>query len=171
MGDSTALRHLWPVFLLEGLMTDCLAPFILHFAVRQVSNFHSGTFLCQSWYNKVLMIFSRRHSNITRRATAWLLMLVCAWMGTAGVLHHTETLAVAGHGPAGLHRQTAAAPLDTCAACEWTQGLQGRTLSVCRVQVPLFAAYWRRCTVVPSIIALTLPSRASRAPPTSTTFC
>lgn len=117
------------------------------------------------------MFFSRRHSNITRRTAAWLLMLVCVWMGTVGVLHHTETFAVASHGLAGMHRQTAAAPGDICAACEWTQGLQGRTLAVCRVQAPLFLSHTRRSIAVPSVITCTLPDRSPRAPPISSLFC
>ena len=75
---------------------------------------------------------------------AWFLLLVCFWMGSGGVLHHTEAASsgcVGSHGPSGLHRATAAAPADTCAACEWTQGLQGRTLSVLRVSVPLFVLH------------------------------
>jgi len=117
------------------------------------------------------MLRLRPQQNKSRRVTAWLLMLVCAWMGTAGVLHHTETLAVPGHGAAGLHRQTAAALVDSCAACEWTQGLQGRTLSVSRVQVPLLAVYARLQTAVPRLSTRTLPRRSSRAPPIPTAFC
>ena len=75
----------------------------------------------------------------TRRATAWLLFLLTAWMGTGGVLHHTDegALCPAGHhSMSGIHRLTAAAPADTCAACEWTQGLQCKTLSVYHLQSP-----------------------------------
>lgn len=75
-----------------------------------------------------------------RRVTAWLLLLICLWMGSGGVLHHTdvESLVRAGtHSPNGVHRPTATAPLDACAACEWTQGLQTGSGSVCQVPPPL----------------------------------
>jgi hypothetical protein len=111
---------------------------------------------------------SHRQLNKTRRVTAWLLMLVCAWLGTGGVLNHTEEFATPpGHAAASLHGQTAAAPGDACAACEWTQGLQGRTLAVFRLPAPLFLLRLRLPAAAPRLAAHASPYRASRAPPVS----
>ena len=83
------------------------------------------------------MTRSRFHKRLLARATAWLLILICGWMGTDGVLHHTDEGAYA-RAASGLHRPTAAIPADSCAACEWTQGMQTGSLAVCHVQSPLF---------------------------------
>jgi len=124
------------------------------------------------------MLCLRSQPNIYRRATAWLLLLVCAWMGTGGVLHHTEaegaarpvSQAASHLLPAALHH-LAAAPNDTCAACEWTQGLQGRTLAVPHVSFPLFSFTPRLHSALPALLARTPRCRPSRAPPVSSAFC
>jgi hypothetical protein len=98
------------------------------------------------------------------RATAWFLILLCAWMGTDGVLHHTEA-GLSSHGTSHAHHRTVAAPADNCAACEWTQGMQTGTMAVCRVPLPFFAVI---PNVLPLIRRITYPvSRRSspRAPP------
>jgi hypothetical protein len=109
--------------------------------------------------------------NIRQRFTAWLLLLVCAWMGTGGVLHHTEEGAAWPSRVAAstVHHSTVV-PDDTCAACEWTQGLQGQPLSVCRVEVPLFLLHPRRQFAAARIIACTATHCPARAPPVSS-FC
>jgi hypothetical protein len=120
------------------------------------------------------MFRSHLQMNKMRRITAWLLMLVCVWMGTGGVLNHTDDELTGQFVPKAastLHRQTAAAPQDTCAACEWTQGLLGRTLSVCRVQLPLFHLPPRLHSALPLFLARPLRLRPSRAPPIPSTFC
>jgi hypothetical protein len=110
--------------------------------------------------------------NKRQRFTAWLLLLVCAWMGTGGVLHHTEDDGMARllHVSASAVHHSAVVPDDTCAACEWTQGLQGQPLSVCRVEFPLFLLHSRRQSAAARIIARTAIHRPSRAPPVSF-FC
>ncbi len=121
-----------------------------------------------------LMFRCSSQPNNRRRITAWLLLLVCAWMGTGGVLHHTEaegTARVAQTKAASSLHHSAAAPNDTCAACEWTQGLQGRTLSVCRVPFPLFSLPSRPRPMLPALMARPLRSRPSRAPPISSISC
>ena len=115
------------------------------------------------------MTRSRFQKRLLARATAWLLILVCGWMGTDGVLHHAD-----GGSPshaASLHRATAVAPTDTCAACEWTQGMQAGALLVCRVPSPLFAL--DLCTVPPVRPLLGRVARRSspRAPPAFPTNC
>ncbi|MGI4792437.1 MAG: hypothetical protein ACRYFS_26720 [Janthinobacterium lividum] len=115
----------------------------------------------------------RLQSHTTRRITAWLLILICAWMGSGGVLNHTESEFTAKPTPrtaASLHRQ-AAVPVDTCAACQWTQGLQGRTLTVFRVQFPLFHRHLRLASALTLVIARSIRHRSSRAPPVSSYFC
>lgn len=82
------------------------------------------------------MTRSRSHKQLFARATAWLLILICSWMGTDGVLHHTDGVSFS-RAAFSLHRATAAAPSDACAACRWTQGMQTGTLSVCCIQTPL----------------------------------
>ena len=84
------------------------------------------------------MTRSRLHKHLLARATAWLLVLICGWMGTDGVLHHTDR-GVPPHAASSLHRATANAPADSCAACQWTQGMQTGSVSACQVQSPLFA--------------------------------
>jgi len=111
--------------------------------------------------------------NNRRRITAWLLLLVCAWMGTGGILHHTEAESTARpflKAASSLHH-SAAVPNDTCAACEWTQGLQVQTLSVCRVPFPLFSLSSRPRLMLPALMARPLRSRPSRAPPISSISC
>ena len=99
---------------------------------------------------------------------AWFLLLVCFWMGSGGVLHHTEEQASARAGslrPSGLHQPTAAVPTDSCAACEWTQGLQGRTLAVLRVITPLFSLCPHSQFVPPSPLRRIARCGMGRAPP------
>ena len=114
------------------------------------------------------MFSSQFQLHKTPRITAWLVALVCAWMGTGGVLNHTEAEANAQppRSAASLHR-LAAVPTDTCAACEWTQGMLGRTLSVCRIPSPQFYFYPRRHFAAPAALARTHRCRPSRAPPVS----
>jgi hypothetical protein len=102
---------------------------------------------------------------------AWLLLLVCAWMGTGGVLHHTEEGAAwPSRVSASTVHHAAVVPDDICAACEWTQGLQGRTASVCRVEFPLFLLHPRRQSIAALLIDRAPQSGSSRAPPVSS-FC
>lgn len=116
------------------------------------------------------MISVRHQPHLTRRATAWFLLLLCAWMGSGGVLHHTDEggFAFAGsHSRAGLHHLTSLTPLDTCAACEWTEGLQGKTLAIYHVQSPLFLLRPRLVALASSPIRRVLRLRSPRAPPFS----
>ena len=113
-----------------------------------------------------LMFLPHLYFN-TRRITAWLLMLVCAWMGTAGVVNHTEAAARPGHKTASSLGRQVAVTADACAACEWTQGLQGRTLTVCWESFPLFCLTPRRTPAVSQFVARFLCHRPSRAPPSS----
>ena len=142
---------------------------------RRCLRFKHGTIL--PWYNTAPMLCLRFQLNRPRRATAWLLFLVCAWMGTGGALHHTEgesALRPASQAAAPLlsaaRHHLAPVPSDTCAACEWTQGLLGRTLAVCRVSLPLLSSM--PCSItLPALPAYTLRQRPSRAPPASSAFC
>lgn len=110
----------------------------------------------------------------TRRLTFWLLILVCAWMGTGGVLHHTDeetfgSLRSSSYGS--IHRVPPTAPVDTCAACEWTQGLVGGSLAVYHVQTPLFLLRPRSLDLTPAPIRRALRRRSSRAPPALLADC
>ena len=116
------------------------------------------------------MTRSRFQKRLFARATAWLLILICSWMGTDGVLHHTDGGSPS-HAAASLHRPTAAAPADTCVACEWTQGMQTGTLSVCQVQSPLFALDLCAAPPVRPLLRRALRRRSPRAPPVFPTPC
>lgn len=119
------------------------------------------------------MFCSCPQPNIQRRATAWLLLLVCAWMGTGGVLHHTEAEGSAQPLPkaaSSLHHAVAASN-DACAACEWTQGLQGLTLAVSPVSLLLCPLPPSLHFSLPTVITPPLRCRPSRAPPVSSAFC
>ena len=101
-------------------------------------------------------------------------MLVCAWMGTGGVLHHTEaegTARAARTQATARLRHAAVVPSDACAACEWTQGLQSRTLSVCQIDFPLLLLSSRQADALFLLTAQTFRHRSSRAPPISFAFC
>lgn len=116
------------------------------------------------------MTRSRFHKPLLARATAWLLILICSWMGTDGVLHHTDGRP-SSRAASSVHHATAAAPPDTCAACQWTQGMQTGDFQVCQVQSPLFILQPRS---VPSVRRLLrrAPRRSSpRAPPAFLTNC
>ncbi len=113
------------------------------------------------------MFFSRPQLK-TRRLTAWLILLVCVWMGTGGVLHHTEAEGTAQaaqmHTAPSLHPM-AAVPSDTCAACEWTQGLQGHTLPILALSFALLSLPLCLNPALPAPIARTPRYCPSRAPP------
>jgi len=108
---------------------------------------------------------SPRHS----RAAAWLLAALCLWMGTGGVLHHTDT----GQGVAGSssplttwgQATTAAAPDDGCAACQWTQGLQGGPPAVIHFTLPLSFTAPRACHLPDKLLSRLPLRRSSRGPP------
>lgn len=124
------------------------------------------------------MLCSRRQPHtprrsLSRRFTAWLLLLLCAWMGTGGVLHHTEAggSVKRAHGAVSSLRHQSTVPADMCAACEWTQGLQGRTLSACRVPFVLLPLPTRVRISPISVLARTPRLRPSRAPPVPLAFC
>jgi hypothetical protein len=110
------------------------------------------------------MTRSRFHKPLLARATAWLLILICSWMGTDGVLHHSDAGAFP-HASASVHRAMAAALPDACAACRWTQGMQTGGLAVCRVQSPLFILQPRLQTVLRRLTRRVLHQRSPRAPP------
>jgi len=110
------------------------------------------------------MTRSRFHKPLLARATAWLLILICGWMGTDGVLHHSDAGAFP-HAASSVHRATAAALPDACAACQWTQGMQTGALAVCRVKSPLFILQPRLQPVLRRLVRR-IPRRSSpRAPP------
>lgn len=91
-------------------------------------------------------------------------------MGSGGVLHHTEEQASARAGslrPSGLHRPAVALLADSCAACEWTQGLQGRTLAVLRVSAPLSSLCPHPQSVPTSPLRRVARLGMGRAPPSS----
>lgn len=114
------------------------------------------------------MTRSRLHKHLLARATAWLLILICGWMGTEGVLRHTDE-GTSPFSASSLHRATVATPADSCAACQWTQGMQMGALSVCQVQSPLFVIQPR---LQPALrrLARRISRRSSpRAPPVSLT--
>ena len=141
-------------------------------------NFHRRNLRFKHGTILPLMLCLLSQPNISRRATAWLLLLVCAWMGTGGVLHHTEAEGASRPVsqvasrllPAALHHLTAV-PHDTCAACEWTQGLLGRTLSFSPISFLLSPLPSRPRPALPALIARATPRRSSRAPPASSAFC
>lgn len=82
--------------------------------------------------------------------------------GTFGLLRsHSSAL----HSPGSIHRLVAAAPADMCAACEWTQGLLGRTVAVCHVQMPLLLLRPRAIELTPAPPRRVLRLRSPRAPP------
>jgi len=110
------------------------------------------------------MTRSRFHKPLLARATAWLLILICCWMGTEGVLHHSDAGAFP-HAASSLHRATAAAPADTCVACRWTQGMQTGALFVSQVQSPLFILQPCLQTVLRRLTHRALRQRSPRAPP------
>ena len=111
----------------------------------------------------------RLHNLFARlsRTAAWPIAFLCVWMGTGGVLHHTDEGPdfVSASSRAALGHVTLAAPADDCAACQWTQGLQSGTFSVCRVVLPLTFAppYTRRVSRLSARRPLRL--RSPRAPP------
>ena len=110
------------------------------------------------------MTRSRSYKHLLARATAWLLILICGWMGTDGVLHHTDE----GSSPraaSGLHRPTAATPADACAACEWTQGMQTGFLAVYHVQSPLFVLQPRSQPLLRRLARRATRRSSPRAPP------
>ena len=116
------------------------------------------------------MTCSRSRKHLLARATAWLLILICGWMGTDGVLHHTD----GGSSPCAafsVHHATSAVPADTCAACEWTQGMQTGTLSVCCVQSPPFIMQPRPVTAVRRLARRVSRRSSPRAPPLFLTTC
>ncbi|MDQ2800775.1 MAG: hypothetical protein M3Y13_14185 [Armatimonadota bacterium] len=125
------------------------------------------------------MTCSRIQRHLFARATAWLLILVCAWMGTGGVLHHTEeesfgllgahSLVLPSAGS--IHRTTIAAPPDMCAACEWTQGLLGGTVAVYHVQTPLLLLRPISLDLTPAPTRRVLRLRSPRAPPVFPADC
>ncbi len=110
------------------------------------------------------MTRSRSHKQLLARATAWLLILICSWMGTDGVLHHTEG-GTSGCAAASVRHATAPAPPDTCAACEWTQGMQTGTLTVSHAPSPLFLLQPRLQPVLRRLTRRVLRRRSPRAPP------
>lgn len=110
------------------------------------------------------MTRSRLRKYLLARAMAWLLILICGWMGTDGVLHHTEGGA-SSRAASSLHGSTAAAPADACAACQWTQGLQSGALSACQAQAPLFVLQPRPQPVLRRLARRALRRRSPRAPP------
>ena len=116
------------------------------------------------------MTRSRFSKHLLARATAWLLILICSWMGTEGVLHHSDA-GTFPHAASALHRATAAAPADTCAACQWTQGMQTGALTVCQVQSPLFSFQPCLQAIVRPLSRRLLRLRSPRAPPVFPTIC
>ncbi|MBV9848894.1 MAG: hypothetical protein JO250_04320, partial [Armatimonadetes bacterium] len=73
------------------------------------------------------------------RVAAWLLALLCLWMGTGGVLHHTDAPQnPASSSPRAAWGQTTPpAPADDgCAACQWTQSVQSGALGICPLALP-----------------------------------
>ncbi len=110
------------------------------------------------------MTRSRFHKHLLARATAWLLILICGWMGTDGALHHTDGVS-SSCAASSLHRLTAAAPADNCAACQWTQGMQTGALSVCQVQSPLLTLQPRLQPALRRLARRALRQRSPRAPP------
>jgi hypothetical protein len=96
-----------------------------------------------------------------------LIAALCLWMGTGGVLHHSDNLAYVASlaAPVGYGHVTPALPADDCAACEWTQGLQTGPPISYQVALPLDA--------VPSLVNTALViwptsypfSRSPRGPP------
>jgi hypothetical protein len=116
------------------------------------------------------MTRSRFQKRLFARATAWLLILICGWMGTDGVLHHTDEGA-SPSAAASLHRATAATPAHSCAACEWTQGMQAGALLVCRVPSPLFALDLCAAPPVRPLLGRVARRSSPRAPPVFPTPC
>lgn len=116
------------------------------------------------------MTRSRSYKRLLARATAWLLVLICGWMGTDGVLHHTDEGAFP-HASYSLRHLTAAAPADTCAACQWTQGMQTGALLICQVQSPLFVLQPRLQPALRRLARRALRLRSPRAPPVFLTNC
>ena len=106
------------------------------------------------------------HKYLLARATAWLLVLICSWMGTEGVLHHSD-VGTFPHAASTLHRATAAAPTDTCAACQWTQAMQTGSLTICQVQSPLFSFQPCLQSVAQPLARRVLRLSSPRAPPSS----
>jgi hypothetical protein len=99
--------------------------------------------------------------------TARLMVVLCLWMGTGGILHHTDDLGgmtSLRHRPS-VGYATPAAPPDDCAACEWTQGLQTGPSVACSVVVPFESLTPLVSRLPMRFHAPLLLHRSSRAPP------
>ena len=100
-------------------------------------------------------------------AAAWLMAWLCLWMGTGGVLHHTDNgpNIAAASARVALSHVTPAAPTDDCAACQWTQGVQSGTFIVCRIVLPLCCAAACACPIPVPFVSRPPRLRCPRAPP------
>lgn len=109
-------------------------------------------------------------SNRAARAAAWFLAILCLWMATVGLAHHTDLLRDGGSSSARTmlgHAAALDAPDDLCAACQWAQTVQTGGSSLCVLSVPPVNPPSPSFTA-PSAL-LSGPSRPSspRAPPVS----
>jgi len=88
-------------------------------------------------------------------------------MGTAGSLSHTDRLRAGGSASsrAFVHRAVLAAPADTCAACQWTQGVQSQTSTAFAYAAPLSALALLIVFLFASPSLRVLRRRSPRAPP------
>lgn len=107
-----------------------------------------------------------RQPNAFHRVTALCVALLCLWMATGGVLHHVHANRLAPPTGMGLgHVLPAATVVASCAACEWTEGVQSGSLTVCRLAAPVVFARSRSIAAVvrprPRLIRLF----SLRAPP------
>lgn len=115
-----------------------------------------------------LMKNASRQSSRPARAAAWFLALLCLWMATVGLAHHTDLLRVGASSSAQtvLGDAGAVSPQgDLCAACQWTQTVQSGAVSVPLLAVSLDALPAPALTAV-DILLPRLPRPSSpRAPP------
>jgi len=110
------------------------------------------------------------HNQLPRlsRAVAWPLAALLLWMGTGGVLHHTDAAQdPASSSPrAAWGHATPPAPADDgCAACQWTQSVQSGALGVCPLVLPGGLVAPRACRVPDRLLSRTPRLRSPRAPP------
>ena len=101
------------------------------------------------------------------RAAVWLLAMLCLWMGSGGVLHHTDDLGYAASlaQRTSIGHATPPAPPDDCAACEWTQGLQTGLAATISVPLPLNTLIADIPAFLPRLLARPSVFRSPRAPP------
>ena len=116
------------------------------------------------------MILAGRNNQASKMWThaARLMMLVCLWMCTIGIVAHNDgALFSTSKAVASITHAAPPAPVDDCAACHWASSIQTGNFQIVSVPIPTLHTLGNRPAIVESLTSTPIRFTPLRGPPTS----